>query len=105
MLWGVAYHLLLVLLGGVLNGSEIFGMVNSSVINCPLAFLILRIDFNEPSVPLDLIGVVVTAALHRSGDDSVYGDNRYDDPDLPSLKIFRGPSEERTQFIHPVTQS
>jgi hypothetical protein len=50
-----AYRLLLLIFCQVLNRGDIFGFVNSGIVDRPLAFLILIIDLDETPIPLNLI--------------------------------------------------
>ncbi len=102
-----AYRLLLLIFCQVLNRGDIFGFVNSGIVDRPLAFLILIIDLDETPIPLNLIVIVVPEVLDWSNNNGVDANNGRDDSDILLLKIFRShpekrmkpPSSVRTFFI------
>src|ERR1700730_4206771 len=86
----------------VRNRSDIFGFVDSGIVDRPFAFLILTIDLDETPIPLNLFEIVVPEALDWSNNNGIDANNGRDDADVLLLKIFRSHLEKRTCFINPV---
>ena len=73
----------------LLNRSDIFGFVNSGIVDRPFPFLILIIDLDEAPIPLNLFVIVVPEALHWSNNNGVNANDGRDEADVLLLKIFR----------------
>ena len=93
---------ILLIAGGVLHRSDIFGFIDSAIIDRPIAFLILIIDLDEAPIPLNLIVIVVPEALHWSNNNGVDANNGREDANVLLLKIFWSHPEKRTCFIDRV---